>query len=234
MRTQFQINSSIIQPQVCVEQSNFQDGQIPQVIKVTYRVKQEYAERIYSYHFNHRDANGNFCYRLVQMLGAFGRKKKKAVPPTPPPLLCTKLNFFPFCQICYSNLVGVINDGDNILANNGATGIATTILTQTCAGTGVVVQTTSGDFTGATSFIDTTSGATADIDSVDCTLFLPSIGEILFADTNLFEGTLSNIVGNTFTFINTNGNAVVSGEYVHNLAFDKFVIADGILYQAPC
>lgn len=231
MRTQFQINSSVILQEVCIEPSNFQDGQVPNSITVTYQNRFPY-----NYKFIRIDANGNYCYRLIQVMGGVVGKRKKITPPPVPPLLCTKLNFFPFCVICISNVSGAINDGDTIVANNGATGIKSpfAVAPPPCPQHIVVQETSSISFMGATSLIDTTTGSTADIDSVDCTLFLPSIGEILFADTNLFEGTLSNIVGNTFTFINTNGNAVVDGEYVHNLAFDKFVIADGTLYQAPC
>lgn len=79
MRTQFKSNLPNAQHEVCVEPSNFQDGQVPQTITVIYQNRVPY-----NYQFIRVDENGNYCYRLTATR-VFGRKKKKS---TPPPCAC--------------------------------------------------------------------------------------------------------------------------------------------------
>lgn len=73
MITQFQSNLPNVQTEVCLTPSDFQGGQIPSVIRITYQNRFQY-----SYIFSRRENNGNYCFVLA-VAGSFGRKKKKAV-----------------------------------------------------------------------------------------------------------------------------------------------------------
>lgn len=80
MTTQFQSNLPNVQQEVCIELSQFQDGQVPQIITVTYQNRFPY-----NYRFYRVDENGNYCYRWMRVMGGVGGKRKK---PTPPPIEC--------------------------------------------------------------------------------------------------------------------------------------------------
>jgi len=83
MTTQFQNNSPTVQQEVCIELSKFQDGQIPQTITVTYQNRFPY-----NYKFIRIDENGNYCYRLIQVISGLGSRRKKPTPTPPPPVEC--------------------------------------------------------------------------------------------------------------------------------------------------
>lgn len=75
MTTQFYSNLPNVKQEVCIEPSNIKDGQVPQIITVTYQKRFPY-----NYRFSRIDNKGNYCYILIVVAAFGGRKKKKSIP----------------------------------------------------------------------------------------------------------------------------------------------------------
>lgn len=69
MTTQFSSNLPNVQQEVCIDRSNFNEGNVPNVITVVYQNKYPYRYSLYR-----TDDNGNYCYRQIVVAS---KKKKK-------------------------------------------------------------------------------------------------------------------------------------------------------------
>lgn len=159
MNTNFKSDYPSVQQLVCIEPSNFQDGQVPQTISVIYNNRFPY-----NYRFSHVDTVRNYCYVLMPIVGLKRKKKKKK---------CVQTAFL--ISVC--RFPGVSLIGKEVVGNTTlATGIvvAENSDSDSCPPglikLSLTIQVTNGDFTGETSIkviISPTSALNINLGSVE-------------------------------------------------------------------